>query len=808
MSVDRFGLWDLPSHLRLPWPPESTSRGVTDESWLSREVVAMATAWSRGQRVFAAEIIDRTPGIADEAAVRLIYEEVSLRRESGEDVHTTEVVGRYPRWKDELEILLGCDRMLRPLTVVAVLPEVGEHLGPFFLKAELGRGASGKTYLASEPTLADRPVVLKVISDDQEEHLSLARLQHTNIIPLFSEHCFPERRLRALCMPYLGGTSLARILEALATIPPPDRRGRDIIHVLDRVQLGGTNPILAEGPYRRSIETESYVEAVCWMGTRLADALHEAHAHGLVHMDVKPSNVLIAADGSPMLLDFHLARLPIAAGERFPGRIGGTPGWMAPEHSAALSAVASGNPVPEPVDHRADIYALGQLLREALIGYPGSEEQGSLRRRNPEVSGGLEAIIRKCLADRPADRYPDAAALADDLRRHLNDWPLRGVRNPLRERVVKLWRRQPGKLVGVAMGFLSVFLITVIAWGYVSIGEEKAEQAALRERLRISLRNERAATLHKLAEQVRFRYGIEVPAEPEADGLLRNVRTIWNDRRILLDHLTTPPDPVLEREIRSDLLELVATWAEVRTRLAPAAEARRAQEEALAIVEEARADFGPSFTIDRLRRSLADRLGQVTSPSEEEATPRSDHDHYDLGRSMLREKRFDAAAEQFRPILDRHPEDFWSRFYLGLCEFRKGRYEAAVSAFAICIALAPARAECYFNHAVAAEALGRCDDALNDYRRALEKDPILTAARLNRAILWYKSGRHHEAIAELRRALNTPTDPMTQGRIHYNLALVYLARGDRASARASADRAIKLGDEEAWDLRDRLRTDR
>ena len=127
-------------------------------------------------------------------------------------------------------------------------------------------------------------------------------------------------------------------------------------------------PRRSDRPYRRNIENVSYVEAICWIGTRLADALQEAHAHGLVHMDVKPSNVLIAADGSPMLLDFHLACRPIRAGERFPDRIGGTPGWMAPEHRAALDAVARGEPIPEPVDHRADIYALGLLLREALGG--------------------------------------------------------------------------------------------------------------------------------------------------------------------------------------------------------------------------------------------------------------------------------------------------------------------------------------------------------------------------------------------------------------------------------------------------------
>ena len=560
MSAARFGpsRWTLP--VPRPLAAESTLRRGLDDAWITREVDAMAAAWSRGERVSAAEIIDRNPGIDDEAAVRLIYEEVNLRRDAGEDVHTTEVVGRYARWRDELEVLLGCDRMLRPLTVPAEVPEVGEHLGPFYLKAELGRGASGRTFLASEPTLADRPVVLKVISDDQEEHLSLARLQHTNIIPLFSEHSFPERRLRALCMPYLGGTSLSRILEALAPIPPADRRGRDIIHVLDRVQAAVADAAAPDRPYRRNLENAYYVEAVCWIGTRLADALQEAHAHGLVHMDVKPSNVLIAADGSPMLLDFHLACRPLRAGERFPGRVGGTPGWMAPEQRAALDAVVAGETIPEPVDHRADIYALGLLLREALGGGPGPEGGGSPCAGNPEVSVGLEDILARCLAIRPADRYPSAAALADDLRRHLEHQPLRGVpnRSP-RERWRKWRRRRPSALGQSAIWISSVLLALILAVGWSWIGQptrearadlqegqslcnderfadaqrplrqglERAEMfpghgqlaADLRAQLRVAHRGQQADVLHNLAEQVRFRYGIDPPAGTQAEAL-------------------------------------------------------------------------------------------------------------------------------------------------------------------------------------------------------------------------------------------------------------------------------------------------
>jgi eukaryotic-like serine/threonine-protein kinase len=808
MFSGRPGPSDISARSRPSRLPESSGWDDDDPKWLSREVDSMAAAWSRGQPVLAGEIIDRHPGIADEAAVRLIYEEVNLRRESGEDVRTTEVVRRYPRWREELEVLLGCDRLLRPPAGAAELPAVGEHLGPFSLRAELGQGASGKTYLASEPTLADRPVVLKVISDDQEEHLSLARLQHTNIIPLFSEHTFPERGLRALCMPYLGGTSLARVLDAIAGIPPADRRGRDIIHLLDRLQVGELKPVAPDGPYRRWIENVSYVEAICWIGTRLADALQEAHAHDLVHMDVKPSNVLIAADGSPMLLDFHLARRPVGAGERFLGRIGGTPGWMAPEHRAALDAVASGEPVPSPVDHRADIFALGLMLREALGGDAGPEGETSLRRRNPTVSAGLEDILRKCVAERPSGRYQDAASLADDLRRHLDQLPLRGVRNRPGERLRKKWRRQPGALVRSALWIALSCLALTLAIGRAWIYQQRNVEASLREEVRAAHRGHLAEELHRIAEQLRLRHGIDPPSGHEAAKLHRNMGTIWHVRHLLIE---PPLDAGIERQIRADLLELVATWAQVRTRLAKPEEARGVCDEVLAMLDEARGACGPSLTLDRIRGSLAESRGRDASPADSQATPRGAYEHDDLGRSFLRSARFEAAAEQFRLSLEERPQDFWPNFYLGLCEYRLRRYDAAVSAFKVCIALAPtamARAECYFNRGVAAEALGRPREALEDYSRALKQDPGLTAARLNHGILSYKAGRHSEAIADLRRALESTNEPKTLGRIHYNLGLVQLAAGDPASARNSADQAIALGDEDAWGLRDRLRRER
>ena len=104
-----------------------------------------------------------------------------------------------------------------------------------------------------------------------------------------------------------------------------------------------------------------------WIGACLAEALKYAHDRGVVHLDVKPSNVLVTANHQPMLLDFHLAREPLAAGERGAG-FGGTPAYMSPEQKQAMAAIKLGNATPVPIDGRSDVYSLGLVLYEALGG--------------------------------------------------------------------------------------------------------------------------------------------------------------------------------------------------------------------------------------------------------------------------------------------------------------------------------------------------------------------------------------------------------------------------------------------------------
>jgi len=107
-----------------------------------------------------------------------------------------------------------------------------------------------------------------------------------------------------------------------------------------------------------------------------------------LHLDIKPTNVLLAADGQPMLLDFHLARGPIHPDGVPPRGMGGTPYFMSPEQQLAMEAVCAGRPVTVEVDGRSDVYSLGLCCTG--VERPGAAAIASARleETNPRVSVG------------------------------------------------------------------------------------------------------------------------------------------------------------------------------------------------------------------------------------------------------------------------------------------------------------------------------------------------------------------------------------------------------------------------------------
>src|SRR5262249_29588437 len=155
----------------------------------------------------------------------------------------------------------------------------------------------------------DRPVVLKVSALEGDEAQTLAQLQHTHIVPIHSVHEDARAGLRAVCMPYFGGAALNVVLQRLGEGNGRPARGAELVAALGAVAAPapgarGEVPPRPRGPSpREGLSRLDYVRAAAWVVARLAEGLQHAHDRGVLHCDIKPSNVLLCADGQPLLLD-------------------------------------------------------------------------------------------------------------------------------------------------------------------------------------------------------------------------------------------------------------------------------------------------------------------------------------------------------------------------------------------------------------------------------------------------------------------------------------------------------------------------
>ena len=215
----------------------------------------------------------------------------------------------------------------------------------------------------------------------------------------------------------------------------------------------------------------------------LARGVEEAHRHGVVHRDLKPSNILLAADGTPKLADFGLAKiLDFDGGLTRTEAILGTPSYMSPEQAEGRHADVGGG---------ADIYALGAIFYELLTGRPPfraptllqtlelvrSEEPVAPSRLQPGLPRDAETVCLKCLEKSPSRRYASAGALADDLKRFLARESILARPSQPWERAGRWCARNP------AVAALSSAFLTALIVGFVGIVWKWREAEARRSQV-------------------------------------------------------------------------------------------------------------------------------------------------------------------------------------------------------------------------------------------------------------------------------------------------------------------------------------
>lgn len=261
-------------------------------------------------------------------------------------------------------------------------------LGRYEIESLLGEGGMGRVYKARDPMI-ERAVAIKTLGvalDDEQfaefkerffrEARSAGRVNHPSVVTVFDVG--ESGGIAFMAMEYVEGRTLRAVLDAGAPLA---------------------------------------VGAACRIGGQVAGALAAAHKRGIVHRDVKPTNIMIAADGVVKLMDFGIARLSDDMRTKT-GLLVGSPTYVAPEQIVARGA-----------DARSDIYALGVVLYEMLTGVPPfrkasvtellnaivADRHEPPSAHNHRVPAVFERILAKALAKHPDDRYQDAIELARDL---------------------------------------------------------------------------------------------------------------------------------------------------------------------------------------------------------------------------------------------------------------------------------------------------------------------------------------------------------------------------------------------------------
>jgi serine/threonine protein kinase/tetratricopeptide (TPR) repeat protein len=443
--------------------------------------------------------------------------------EQGRPPQESEYLRRYPDFGPELaDCFADWKRFPRPHGSAERTQAIGEPLlpengllGDFRILREIGRGGMGIVYEAEQISLGRR-VALKVLPfsatmDPRQlqrfhnEARAAAGLHHTNIVPVFAVGS--ERGVHYYAMQFIEGRTLAELIAQQRA----GARSQELTGGSSAAASAATAHVAAQVTSAAPRDAAYFRQAAEW-GVQGAEALDSAHALGVVHRDVKPANLLIDTTGRLWVTDFGLAQIRSDARLTLTGDLVGTLRYMSPEQALAKRLV---------IDHRTDVYSLGATLYELLTLQPafaGSDRQELLRqiafeepkaprRVNKAIPPELETIVLKALEKSPADRYATAKDLADDLRRFLEDRPIRAKKPTLRQRARKWAHRHQGVVLGclVALAVASLPLAGSTAWVWreMTAKEKALGLAEVREQEAQRLRGEAAAASKQTMDTLR-----------------------------------------------------------------------------------------------------------------------------------------------------------------------------------------------------------------------------------------------------------------------------------------------------------------
>ncbi len=394
---------------------------------------------------------------------------------------------------------------------------------PDRIPERLGGGGMGVVYLAEQESLGRR-VALKLIRPEhlyfpgsrerfRREVRAVALMQHPGIVPVYTVG--EEDGVPYFAMERIEGCTLAEVLEHLSTRAPSDLQGRDLV---EAIGLCSDPAPEGEEPPRPPFGG-SWTDACLQLVRQVALALTHAHARGVLHRDVKSSNIAIDRSGRAMLLDFGLAS---AEGADHLTRSGSQPGslpYMSPEQVRG----------ERELDARTDVYSLGVTLYELLtLRRPFAAETTELvrsrilegaapgvRRLNRGVPWDVETVCLTAIERRREDRYPGVAGLARDLENLMGRRPIEARRPGPWLRLLRWAQRHPTASVGSALVLaLAAIALGLVAWQQKLHGDqlerrgiELQEQRDIARQRFEEMRKQATSLLFELHDSIQFLAG-------------------------------------------------------------------------------------------------------------------------------------------------------------------------------------------------------------------------------------------------------------------------------------------------------------
>ncbi len=784
---------------------------------------------------------------------QLAFEEYRLRRRSGQDVSGATIGQKYDvdgsRWP---KMKLGNDTTPsnsisrrfteRDLALPSVhYPSVGETFAGYPLVKRIGEGAFSRVFLARQPDLASRLVVLKVTPLSTSESDQLAALQHSAIIPVYSVH--REGDLSCICMPFLGATTLADLStcsQRWASLDGPaeelvstilDRRASTMRTVVDEVDKEFSNET---GNTRPNSETEftgwntattapvgltqfsklGYVDALLELVTRSVEGLAYAHGRGIVHRDLKPANILVSDDGSPVLLDFNLA---VSIEDPKTQIVGGTLPYMSPQQLEALQTGAA-------ADMRDDVFSIGVILYELLTGQlPFECPQGgdafelesvvadrcrtprSVRMFNRGVSAGLESIIARCLAPQREQRYRNASELLEDLNRHRQHLPLLHApdRSP-RERMAKWSARHPRLSSASSVALIAVAILGICSLLIWQRGERIA-------RLNVESRYQKLQTQLPAAIAA-----LSTPGEePEllSSGLVESSQLMkqWHvgsdDWKSLaeIERLDDVSTETLHQQLAS--LAYMMAHAEYHVALQAGDPAKSKGIERSLYWNDLAAQLDPSVQpLAKLQEQQISLKLDYIKPDRDRIGAILD-DNLDLQAMLARHSGDAVLWRQLTEIqLDQQPTNATHWFSLAIAYGRLGNADAAAACFDVANRMQPRSPAILINRGNCNLERGEYQLAIADFSNCLQLKPNWMVPRFNRALASFRLGHYTEALDDLNQLIESD---QVMTRTVLMRAQVQDAMGN--SEAAKADRAAALSieprDADDWVARGASRKD-